>query len=74
MPNPHPLEVYCQREGLSQAGLAEKLGVASASVSRYITRARRIERRLRPKFSEITGIPEAALEELVPWEPPTASE
>lgn len=54
------VELREYREGqtprLSQQGLAEKLGVTSAAVSRWESGARFPERRYLPKISKLTGV------------------
>jgi transcriptional regulator with XRE-family HTH domain len=57
----HPLKTYRTAEGLTQAGLAAKLGVTDVTVSRWETGARKIELDLIASISEKTGIPKSAL-------------
>lgn len=56
----HPLKLYRKAEGLTQDGLAGKLGVSRTSVARWET-GRDIDIDLVPRVSEITGIPIAEL-------------
>lgn len=55
----HPLKAYRRNQTprLSQAGLAEKLGVARLTVLRWENDQRRIDASLLPTITEKTGIP-----------------
>ena len=58
MVNTHPLKIYreTQKPKLSQAGLAERLGVARLTVLRWETGERKIDRSLVSEVSKATGI------------------
>lgn len=55
----HPLKIFRRNQTprLSQAGLAEKLGVARLTVLRWENDQRRIDASLLPTITEKTGIP-----------------
>lgn len=55
----HPLKAYrsTQTPKMSQAGLAQALGVARLTVLRWETGERKIDPELIPHISEKTGIP-----------------
>lgn len=59
----HPLKAYRRNHTprLSQAGLAEMLGVARLTVLRWENDQRRIDASLLPTITEKTGIPAKAL-------------
>ena len=59
MHDTHPLRTYREthQPKLSQAALAERLGVARLTVVRWETGERKIDVSLVPKVSEATGIP-----------------
>jgi transcriptional regulator with XRE-family HTH domain len=52
---------YRKANGLTKAKLAEQLGVARATVTRYEAGTRLPARNLLPRFSKILGVSEAAL-------------
>lgn len=53
----HPLMAYREQRQISQAKLAEELGVTRASVSRWESGSRKPKRGLLPKIARKTGIP-----------------
>ena len=52
----HPLRAYRDREGLTQAALGKKLGVAATTVYRWEHKARAPRRRDLARISQVTGI------------------
>lgn len=59
MQGTHPLKSYREKQTpkLSQAALADRLGVARLTVIRWETGERKIDQSLLPGVSEKTGIP-----------------
>lgn len=59
MTDSHPLTRYrtSQEPPLSEADLARKLGVGRAAIHRWENRQRKIDVKLVPHVSEMTGIP-----------------
>lgn len=57
----HPLKTYRDERGLTQDALAKELGVASVTVSRWETGARKIDDDKLPDVAAKTGIPKSEL-------------
>lgn len=51
------LTEYRKERGLSQEAFAEAMGVSRPAVTRWETGARKIDGKLVPKVSQLTGIP-----------------
>jgi transcriptional regulator with XRE-family HTH domain len=56
----HPLTTYRERQELSQAELAKKLGVDPSTVNRWERWERAPRRRDLPRLSKLTGLPQGA--------------
>lgn len=57
----HPLFKYREDKGLSREALGKELGVSDVTVGRWEKKQRRVDVKLLPKVSQVTGIPKSEL-------------
>lgn len=68
----HPIKVYCERHGLTQAEFAERIGLSAAYVSQVIRGVERMGREAAEKIVAATG-GELTFDALFGWRPEAAA-